>query len=139
MSDESIKHPTTTGNSSFSRLNYFNNPKFEVKLSRNCLKPGKVILYITFEIKSWSFYIDNVFVLRNSLFGTARFTKNADPNKYPYSGYGVSIHVLGIFLLPNGGFGKNVVIFGTGIRYSSLHVDHEKRMSEFLVTVLHKG
>ena len=138
MSDESIKYPTATGNSSFSRLNYFNNPKFEVKMSRNCLKPGKITFYITFETKSWSFYIDNVFVIRNSLFGTARFNKNAVLNKYPYSGYGVSIDVLGIFLLPNGGFGEKVVFFGTDIG-SSLHVDNEKRISEFLVTVPHKG
>lgn len=75
MSDESIKYPTTTGNSSFSRLNYFNNPKFEVKLSRNCLKPGKVILYITFEIKSWPYCAENDFTLKNVLFGTVKLTK----------------------------------------------------------------
>ena len=36
---------------------------------------------------------------------------NCDPDKYYYSKYGISFDVCGNISRPNGGFGKNVVIF----------------------------
>ena len=78
-----------------SRVDCFNDTKFWIEFNGNCLKSHRVTfdskkiinLYITFEIKSWPFYVDNKFTLRNSLFGAVKFTKNADPDKYSYSGY----------------------------------------------------
>ena len=52
-------------------------------------------LYINFEIKSWPCYGYNLFVLGNFLFGAVTLTKNADPDKHPYSGYGISFDVPG--------------------------------------------
>ena len=57
------------------------------------------------------YFVDNSFTLENSLCGTFKLTKNADPDKYFYSGYGISFNVLGTVLLTNCGFGKNVIIF----------------------------
>ena len=82
-------------------------------------------MYITFEINLWSFYVFDGFTLANSLFGAVRLTKNAYPDKYFYSGYGISFDVSGTFLLPNGGFGKNIVIFGADISLS-VDVDYKK-------------
>ena len=103
FSDESIKPPATSDDSLNPRLDYFNNPKLRVKSNGSCLKfdkttliPNKIMnLYITFEIKSWPCYGYNLFVLRNFLFGVVTLTKNADPDKYPYSGYGISFDVPG--------------------------------------------
>ena len=45
---------------------------------------------ITFEIKSWLFYAGNGFTLRNYLLGVVNLTKkDADINRYSYSGYGI--------------------------------------------------
>ena len=47
----------------------------------------KINLHITYAIKSWSFYTDDGFTLRNSLFGAVKLTKNVDRDKYSYFGY----------------------------------------------------
>ena len=44
------------------------------------------------------------------MFGAATLTKNADIDKYGYSGYGIGFDRKTTFSFPNGGFGqKNVV------------------------------
>ena len=63
------------------------------------------------------------------LFGGVTFTKNADPDKYSYFGYGISFHVCGTSSLPNGNFGKNVVKFGADMS-SPVHIDNKKRYSK---------
>ena len=68
-------------------------------------------MYIVLEIKSWQYYYDG-FTLRNSLFAGVKVNKYTDPDKYSYSGYGISFDVRGVFLLPDGSFGKNVILFG---------------------------
>ena len=39
-------------------------------------------------------------------------TKDPDPDKYSYSGHGISLDVRGNFSLLGGRFGKIVIIFG---------------------------
>ena len=51
-------------------------------------------------------------MLKSSLLGAVKLTKNADPDKHSYSRYGISFDIHGTFSLRNGGFGKNIVIFG---------------------------
>ena len=82
-------------------------------------------MYIDFKIKSWPFRSNNGITL-NSLFGAVKLTTNPDPYRYSCSGHGISFDVCGTFQLPNGGFGKNVVIFGTDMG-SSVHVDNKKK------------
>ena len=55
------------------------------------------------------------FTLGGRLFGGVKLTKNADPNKYSYSGYGTGFYTCGQYSLPDGSVGKNVIIFGLGI------------------------
>ena len=46
---------------------------------------NKIIKFcIAIEIKSWPYYFKNSFTLRNSLFGGAKLTKIADPDKYSF-------------------------------------------------------
>ena len=83
-------------------------PKFPVKLNGSYLKVARVSftpnkirnLYIVFEIKSWPSYFDNGFTLRNSLFGAIKVSENPDPNKYPYSVYGILVNVCETFWCP---------------------------------------
>ena len=51
-------------------------------------------------------------------------TKNADIDKNKYSGYGIGFDRTGVYLLPDGCFGRNVVIFGVDMS-SSVHVDNK--------------
>ena len=50
-----------------------------VKVTFNRVKT--IDLYITYEIKSWSYFVDNGFTLRNSLFEGVKLTKNANTDK----------------------------------------------------------
>ena len=52
-------------------------------------------------------------------------TKNADVNKYKYSGYGTAFDRTSSFSFPGGGNGQNVIIFGVDMN-SSVHVDKGK-------------
>ena len=75
--------------------------------------PNKIInLYIVSKIESWPIYTEDALALRNSLFGGVKLNKNLDPDKYFYSGYGISFDIYGTFSLSSGRIGKNVIIFG---------------------------
>ena len=50
-------------------------------------------------------------MIGNSLFWCVELTKDVDTDKYSYSGFGVSFFVRGSFSLPDGSFGKGVIIF----------------------------
>ena len=53
-------------------------------------------------------------------------TKNADIDKYEYSGYGIGLDRRSSFSFPGDGFGQNVLIFGADMS-SSLHIDNKKK------------
>ena len=64
--------------------------------------------------------------LKNCLFGAVTLTKNADIEKYKYSGYGIGFDRRSSFSFPSGGFGQNVLIFGVDMSFSA-HIDNKKR------------
>ena len=83
-----------------------------------------VNIYIVYKLDS---IINNSSVtLENCLFGAVKLTKNADINKYKYSGYGTGFDSKGTFSHPRGGDGKNVVIFGADMS-SSAHSNNKTR------------
>ena len=53
-------------------------------------------------------------------------TRNADIEKYGYSGYGIGFDRRSSFSFPGGGFGQNVLIFGVDMS-SSAHIDNKKK------------
>ena len=61
-------------------------------------------------------------------------TKNADINKYGYSGYGIGFDRRSSFSFPGGGFGQNVLIFGADMSFSA-HIHNRKKD----ILVLGKG
>ena len=53
-------------------------------------------------------------------------TKNADIDKYKYSGYGIRVDRHESFSFPGGGFGSNVILLGVDMS-SSVHTYNKKR------------
>ena len=59
------------------------------------------------------------------MFGGVKLTKNADPDKYSYSGYVVGFDTRGAYFLPDGSVGKNV-IFGVDTS-SSMRMNNRRK------------
>ena len=53
--------------------------------------------------------------------------KNADINRYKYSGYGIGFDRHGSYSHPSGGNGRNVIIFGVDMSLSTKVDNREKR------------
>ena len=133
ISPESIKPPTASDNSLTPTLNYYDDFKVRVKFTRSCLKQPNftythkniVSIYIAYELGA-STSNDNDPTLKNCLFGTVTLTKNADIDKYGYSGYGIGFYRRGSFSFPGGGFGQNVLIFGVDMSFPA-HIDNKNK------------
>ena len=107
LSDETIKPPSTSDNSLTPSINYINNTdKVRVKFTGSCLKQsnklmythGKVVnIYIVYELGASSSRNSDP-TLTNCLFGAVTLTKNADIEKYKYSGYGIGFDRRSSFL-----------------------------------------
>ena len=111
------------------------------KFTGSCLKQpniwythGTIVnIYIVYELGA-SGSNDNDSTLKNCLFGAVTLTKNADIDKYGYSGYGIGFDRKSSVLFPSGRFGQNVIIFGVDMS-SSVHVNNRKKD----IIVLGKG
>ena len=64
--------------------------------------------------------------LKNCLFEAVTLTKNADIDKYRYSGYGIGFDRRWSFSFPGGGYGQNVLIIGVDMS-SSAYIDNKKK------------
>ena len=64
--------------------------------------------------------------LKNCLFDAVTLTKNADINKYRYSGYGIGFDRNSSFSFSNNRFGQNLLVFCVDMS-SSVHVDNKKK------------
>ena len=64
--------------------------------------------------------------MENCSFGAVTLTKNADIDKYGYSGYEIGFDRKGRFSFPGGGYGQNVIIFGVDMSFTS-HIDNNKK------------
>ena len=132
LSTESIKPPTTSNNSLTPGLNYYGT-KTRVKFPGSCLKQPKISythekvvnIYIVYELGASS-SSDSDPTLKNCLFGAVTLTKNADIEKYGYSGYGIGFDRRSSFSFPSGGFGQNVLIFGVDMSFSA-HIDNKRK------------
>ena len=96
------------------------------KTTKNFINHGKVVnIYIVYELGASSSHINDP-ALKNCLFGAVTLTKNADIDKYGYSGYGIGFDRRSSFSFPGGGFGQNVLIFGVDMSFSAL-IDNKKK------------
>ena len=95
-------------------------------------------LFIVYELDTWSQDLSADFALKDWLFGSVKLTKNADPNKYQYSGYGIGFDSRSIFSVSDFDWGKNVIIFGVDMS-SSIHGNNKTKNILVLGQVLHKN
>ena len=129
MSEKNIKNITTL-NKNFTPTFIDDRTLLHVKFNGHCLinkfpDSVKVInLYNSYTLDPWSRDLNTIFTLNNCLFGSLKLTKNADPDKYKYSGCGIRFDSPSEFLLTDGGMGKNVVIFGADMS-SSVYIDNK--------------
>ena len=129
LSDEIIKPPSTSDNSLNPAVNYYG-AKARLQFRGSCLKEdkstinhGKIVnIYIVYELDKK--YGKTHPKLVNCLFGAVSIAKNADIDKKKYSGYGIEFDRTSVCLLPDGSFGRNVVIFEIDMS-SSVHVDNK--------------
>ena len=95
ISNESINPFTISNNSLNPRLSYYGT-KVRVHFTKSCLKQSNHIfthkkivnIYIVYELAASSSHTNDP-TLKNCLFGAVTLTKNADIEKYKYSGYGI--------------------------------------------------
>ena len=133
LSDKTIKPISTSDNSLTQTISYYYPSKIRVKFTATCLKQNKAIfnhgkvvnIYIVFELGAFTSSNSDP-IIKKCLFGAVTLTKNADIEKYEYSGYGVGFDKRSSFSFPSGGFGENVLIFGVDMSSSS-HIDNKKR------------
>ena len=132
VSEENIEN-TTKSESNFAQTfvdHYFLpvlsfNGHYLIKSNINI--PKKVInLNISYELTPWLRNLNTNFTLNNCLFGSVKLTKNADPDKYKYSGYNIGFNSRSKFLFVDGSMERNVIIFGANMR-SSVHVDNKNK------------
>ena len=82
-----------------------------------------VNLYIFYKlVDTWSKDLKTYFTLGNPLLGAVKLTKNADPDKYKYRGYGIGFNTRSEFSWAYESIGKHVIIFGVD-NSSSVHID----------------
>ena len=141
LSEDTITPYDTSDNSLTSLIDHYGS-KVKLKFNEDCLTQSnklrydyghKVIAYIVYELGATGSSISDL-ILKNFLFGAVNLTKNADVEKYGYSGFGVGFDRRSSFTFPGGGFGQNVLIFGVDIN-SSAHIDSKKKY----ILVLGKG
>ena len=106
----------------------------KLKFNKSCLKQSNTLtydkghivnVYIVYELGASS-SSDSDPTLKNCLFGAVTLTKNADIEKYGYSGFGIGFDRRSSFTFPGGGFGQNVLIWGAYMS-SSAHIDSKKK------------
>ena len=119
MSNEKIKPPYTANKSLSPKLIWMNNSKIRLRFTGSCLKrdkesftPNNVVnLFIVYELDKWSQDLNAKFTLKDGLFGNVRIAKNANPNKYSDSGYGIGFDSCSLFSVPNFDWSKNAFFF----------------------------
>ena len=125
--DKSLK-PAASNNSFAAALNYINTT-IRTKFDGSCLLKQKGNIDLVYEITLWPSTVGQDFLLRNSLFGCVKSSRNtADFDKCKHSGNGIGSDAHRSFSLSYGSeFGKNVIL-GADLS-SSVQVDNRKKRS----------
>ena len=104
MSNEKLK-PPYTANKNLSPKLVWNKSRVKLRFTGSCLKQDKVAfnpsnlvnLFIVYELDRWSRNLNAKFTHKNCLFGNVKIAKNADPNKYSCTGYGIGFNFVYFF------------------------------------------
>ena len=98
----------------------------------NPITPNNVVnLFILYKLDLWPSELNTGFTLGGCMFWGVKLIKNADPDEYSSSGYGIRFDTSRYHSLPDGRVGKNVIIFGVYMS-SSVHIDSKRSDILFL-------
>ena len=142
FSNERIDSITASNHKITTELSFYGT-KRRVEFNGGCLKQDKVTynhgkivkIYIVYEI-SQNHSISSYPTSENCLFGAVSLTKNANIDKYKYSGYGIGFDRHGDFSFGYG-LGKKCIIFGADL-ISSSRANKKIIIILFLVKILYK-
>ena len=103
----------------------------------NYVISGGPIINIYIACKTSPKAINSNFVFRDCLFGAIKITNtiNSDTDKWQYSGYGTGFDSTGNFTHSDGGFARNIIIFGADLSNSTVHANNKTQS----VLVLGRG
>ena len=96
-----------------------NNSRVKLEFKGSFLKQDEALftiknvlnLYIVYELNIRPQNVNAEFTLKDCLFGAVKLIKNANPNKYSYSRYGIGFDSRSFFSIPTFDWGKSVIIF----------------------------
>ena len=139
LSNESLEVVSTSDHTSSPSISYYGD-KVRLKFTGSVLQQKRVTyshkkvvnIYVVYEITNVH-GINNYPTLTKALFGAVKLTKNADIDKYKYSGYGNGFDGKGFYSNGNE-IGRNVLIFGVNMD-SSTNLDNEGKD----ISILGKG
>ena len=114
LSDEKLTTPKTNDNSLSLSIKWYENLNFCLIFKGSCLKqkdatftpPIIINFFIVYELDTCSWDLNSDFPLKDCLFGGFKLTKNADPDKYVYTGYGIGFNSRSGYSLPDCSVGK---------------------------------
>ena len=132
LSNQSVNLPGTLGDIVLSktiRPSYivFNNGALLYQNKNDATIGGPIVsIYIVYRTSLKTISSSNA--LKNSLFGAIKITNTSslDREKYQYSGYGIGFDRKGTFTHPEGGDGKNIVVFGADLS-NSKHANNKTK------------
>ena len=92
--------------------------------NKNDIIAGGPIINIYMVHKTSPKTINSNFVFKNCLFGAIKIanTTNSDTDKWQYSSYDIGFDLTSSFTHPNGGNGKNVIIFEADLSNSIMQL-----------------
>ena len=76
------------------------------------IRKNVINLYISYTLTPWLRNLNTYFTLNNCSFGSVKLNKNADSDKYKYSGCGRGHDSCSKFLFTDRNIGRNVIAFG---------------------------
>ena len=107
-------------------------------IKNNISMPEKVInLFISYTLDPQLKNLNTDFTLGNCLFGSEKLTKNADPDKYKYTGYGIGFASRSEFLFADGTYGKKMSLF-LELMWAHLYMLIKREKKQNILLMLHR-
>ena len=86
------------------KLVWMTKSRIRLEFKGSCSEQDKILftpnslvnLFLVYELNTCSKDLNTEFTLKDCLLGNVKTTKNPDPDKYPYSGYGIGFISIGV-------------------------------------------
>ena len=118
MSNKKAQPPFTADKSFSPNVIWMNNSRIRLRFTGTCLRQelasftlsNIVNLFIVYELGKRLQNLNVKFNLKDYSFGDIKLTKNSNPNKYSYLGYGIGFDCRSLFSFRDFNWGKNSII-----------------------------